>query len=149
MMKSLNHAIKIPSVTSHLNSSGPPAYKSRFVDKKPKIFFFLFVYTFLKRTFDYFLPFPVQALSLWLMSREQGLRVTAVVTDSYGLSSSSGRKTSSDGEVTISAEYLFESCKETEMKTSIITINVGRAQLTPAGTALVELNTNPLLILLM
>lgn len=82
------------------------------------------------------------------MSREQGLRVTAVVTDSYGLSSSSGRKTSSDGEVTISAEYLFESCKETEMKTSIITINVGRAQSTPAGTALVELNTNPLLILL-
>lgn len=54
----------------------------------------------------------MQALSLWLMSREQGLRVTAVVTDSYGLSSSSGRKTSSDGEVTISAEYLFESCKE-------------------------------------
>lgn len=134
-----------------MTSSGPPAYKSRFVDYMPKIFFFFFfdLFTFLKRTFDYFLPFPVQALSLWLMSREQGLRVTAVVTDSYGLSSSSGRKTSSDGEVTISAEYLFESCKETEMKTSIITINVGRAQSTPAGMALVEFNTNPLLILLM
>lgn len=34
--------------------------------------------------------------------------MTAVVTDSYGLSSSSGRKTSSEGEVTISAER-FES----------------------------------------
>lgn len=34
--------------------------------------------------------------------------MTAVVTDSYGLSSSSGRKTSRDGEVTISAEC-FES----------------------------------------
>lgn len=41
--------------------------------------------------------------------------MTAVVTDSYGLSSSSGRKTSRDGEVTISAEY-FESCRTTELK---------------------------------
>lgn len=71
-----------------------------------------------------FLPFPVQALSLWLMSSEHGLRVTAVVTDSYGLSSSSGRKTSSDGDVTISAEYLLESCKKTQMKKNIITIKV-------------------------
>lgn len=67
------------------------------------------------------------------MSSEQGLRVTAVVTDSYGLSSSSGRKTSSDGEVTISAEYLFESCKKTEMKKNTITHQ--RALSTPAATA--------------
>lgn len=54
------------------------------------------------------LPLRGQALIRWLISSEQGLRVTAVVTDSYGLSSSSGRKTSRDGEVTISTEY-FES----------------------------------------
>lgn len=57
------------------------------------------------------LPFRGQALSRWLMSSEQGLRVTAVVTDSYGLSSSSGRKTSRDGEVIISAEC-FEPWEE-------------------------------------
>lgn len=68
-----------------------------------------------QKAFDFSLPFPGQALSLWLMSSEQGLRVTAVVTDSYGLSSSSGRKTSRDGEVTISAAY-FESCRTTELK---------------------------------
>lgn len=94
-------------------------------------------------TFDHFLPFPVQALSLWLMSSEHGLRVTAVVTDSYGLSSSSGRKTSSDGEVTISAEYLFESCKKTETQTNIIAVKVGAAQPT-----LMELNTNKMLNLI-
>lgn len=41
--------------------------------------------------------------------------MTAVVTDSYGLSSSSGRKTSSEGEVTISAER-FESWEGEEKK---------------------------------
>lgn len=56
------------------------------------------------KVFHIALPFRGQALSWWLMSSEQGLRVTAVVTDSYGLSSSSGRKTSRDGEVIISAE---------------------------------------------
>lgn len=54
----------------------------------------------------FLLPLREQALRRWLISSEQGLRVTAVVTDSYGLSSSSGRKTSRDGEVTISAERL-------------------------------------------
>lgn len=61
------------------------------------------------------LPLRGLELSRWLISREQGLRVTAVVTDSYGLSSSSGRKTSRDGEVTISVEC-FESC-ERKMET--------------------------------
>lgn len=41
-----------------------------------------------------------------LTSSEQGLRVTAVATDSYGLSSSSGRNTSSDGDGTISPDRL-------------------------------------------
>lgn len=41
-----------------------------------------------------------------LTSSEQGLRVTAVATDSYGLSSSSGKNTSSDGDGTISPERL-------------------------------------------
>jgi hypothetical protein len=41
-----------------------------------------------------------------LMSSEQGLQVTAVVTDSYGLSSSSGKNTSREGDGTFSAERL-------------------------------------------
>lgn len=42
--------------------------------------------------------------------------MTAVVTDSYGLSSSSGRKTSRDGDVTISADR-FESLGERDRET--------------------------------
>lgn len=104
-----------------------------------------------KKAFDFSLPFPGQALSLWLMSSEQGLRVTAVVTDSYGLSSSSGRKTSRDGEVTISAGY-FESCRTTEIKKTKqkqTLFSAGSAQSTPTATAFIELKTNLLLIALL